>query len=45
VTSYVNTDLYKFEPSQKDESRAHSADSSKVDSKPRAFDSVIVCSF
>ena len=35
--SYWNTNVCKFEPSQKDESRAHSADSSKAYSKLRAF--------
>ena len=35
--SYLNTDMYKFETSQKDESRAQSADSSKEYRKPRAF--------
>jgi len=29
-TSYLNTDMSKFESSQKGESRAHSADSSKA---------------
>jgi len=33
----VNTDMRKFEPSQKDESRALLADSSKAYRKPRAF--------
>ena len=37
-SSYLNTDSCKFESSQKDESRAQSADSSKTYSKPRAFD-------
>ena len=36
VTSYLNTGMCKFESSQK-ESRAHSADSSKDCSKPKAF--------
>jgi len=36
-TSYLNTDVCKFEPSQKDESRAQSADSSKVYSKLITF--------
>jgi len=34
--SYLNTDMRKFESSQNDESRAQSADSSKVYRKPRA---------
>ena len=33
----MNTDMCKFELSQKDESRAQSADSSKAYEKPRAF--------
>jgi len=36
-TSYLNTDMSKFESSQQDESRAQSADSSKAYSRPRAF--------
>jgi len=36
-TNYLNTDMCKFASSQKEKSRAHSADSSKVCSKPRAF--------
>jgi len=35
--SYWNTDMCKFESSQKYESRAQSADSSKAFSKPRAL--------
>jgi len=35
--SYLNTDRYKFESSQKDESRTQSADSSKTYRKARAF--------
>ena len=33
----MNTDMRKFEPSQKDESRAQSADSSEAYRKRRAF--------
>jgi len=36
-TSYSNKDMCEFESSQKDESRAQSADSLKDCSKPRAF--------
>jgi len=36
-SSYVNMDMYKFELSQKDESRVQLADSSKAFRKPRAF--------
>jgi len=36
-TSYLNTDMCKFEPSQKDKSGALSAGSSKAYSKSRAF--------
>jgi len=36
-TSYLNTDMRKFESSQKEESRAQTADSSKACSKTRAF--------
>jgi len=35
--SYLKTDMCKFESSQKDENRAHSADSSKAYRKPRTF--------
>ena len=35
--SYLNTDMCKFEISQKDESRPQSADSSKACRKPIAF--------
>jgi len=34
---YLNTDMRKFETSQKDESRAQLADSSKAYKKHRAF--------
>jgi len=37
MTTYVNTDMCKFESSQKDESRTKSSDSSKACSKPKAF--------
>jgi len=36
-SSYLNTDTYKFESSQKDESRAQSADSSKAYRRPGAL--------
>jgi len=35
--SYLNTDMRKFESSQKSESKAQSADSSKAYRKPRAL--------
>jgi len=38
-SSYLNTDVRTFESSQKEESRAQSADSSKACSKPRALNS------
>ena len=41
VSSYLNTDMCNFESSQKDESRAQSADSSKAYSTPTAFDLII----
>jgi len=37
VRSYLNTDMRKFESSQKDENRAQWADSSKAYRKRRAF--------
>jgi len=36
-SSYLNTDICKFESPQKDESRSQSADSLKVYSKPWAL--------
>jgi len=36
-STYLNTDMSKFESLQKDVSRAQSADSSKAYRKPRAF--------
>jgi len=36
-TSYLHTDVRKFESSKKDESRAQSADSSKACKKLRVF--------
>jgi len=36
----LNTDMCKFESSQKDESKAHAADSSKAYSKLKAFNSI-----
>jgi len=35
-SNYINTDMCKFESSQKHESRTQSADSSKACRKPRA---------
>jgi len=36
-SSYLNTDMCRFESSQNDKSRAQSADSTKAYSKPRAI--------
>jgi len=40
VSIYFNIDMCKFESSQKDESRAQSADSSKAYRKPRALNCI-----
>jgi len=39
----LNTDMYKFESSQEDESRAQSADASRAYSKLRAFNGCGLC--
>jgi len=39
--TYLNADMFKFESSHEDESKAQSADSSKAYRKPSAFNCLI----